>query len=98
MKSDLTIDVLKPKSQLKLYGYEYYFSFFDNLYTKNKLPNSLIVSGQKGIGKSTFIYHFVNFLLSKKDKYKYNREEFLINDNSSIYKLIQNETHSNFFY
>ena len=40
-----------PKNQLKLYGYKDYFYAFKNLYEKNKLPNVILLSGQKGIGK-----------------------------------------------
>ena len=45
----------------KLYDYDKYLNFFNNLYTKKKLPNSIIINGEEGIGKKTFI---VNFLTS----------------------------------
>ncbi len=92
-----TIFVNNPKNQLNLYGYQYYFDFFDKLYQKNKLPHSILLSGHKGLGKSTFSYHFINFLLSQGEKDKYSREKFSINVNNSSYKLTINETHSNVF-
>ena len=53
-------EVLAPKNQLKLFGYNDLFSTFDNLFKNKMMPNSTLLSGPKGIGKSTFIYHFAN--------------------------------------
>ncbi len=97
MKASKVEEVTKPKSQLNLYGYESYFQFFNKLYEQDKLPNSILISGQKGLGKSTFTYHFINFLLSKGEKNEYNRRDYLIDPNNSTYKLIQNGTHANLF-
>ena len=54
------VDIIEPINQLTLYGYKKYFDLLKNLFNKNKLPNCILLSGQKGIGKSTFAYHFVN--------------------------------------
>ena len=97
MKANKVEEVTKPKSQLNLYGYESYFQFFNKLYEQDKLPNSILISGQKGLGKSTFTYHFINFLLSKGEKNEYNRRDYLIDPNNSTYKLIQSGTHANLF-
>ena len=86
-----------PINQLNLYGYEYYFNFFVKLYQKNKLPHSILLTGNKGLGKATFVYHFINFLLSQDEKNKYNKEKFSINPNNSSYKLTTNGAHSNLF-
>ncbi len=97
MKASKVEEVTKPKSQLNLYGYESYFQFFNKLYEQDKLPNSILISGQKGLGKSTFTYHFINFLLSKGEKNEYNRRDYLIDPNNSTYKSIQSGTHANLF-
>ena len=97
MKASKVEEVTKPKSQLNLYGYESYFKFFNKLYEQDKLPNSILISGQKGLGKSTFTYHFINFLLSKGEKNEYNRRDYLIDPNNSTYKSIQSGTHANLF-
>ena len=97
MKANEVNEIIKPKSQLNLYGYESYFKFFNKLYEQDKLPNSILISGQKGIGKSTFMYHFINFLLSKGEKNEYNRRDCLIDPNNSTYKSIQSGTHANLF-
>tara|TARA_B100001250_G_C19793292_1_gene787559 strand:+ start:364 stop:1326 length:963 start_codon:yes stop_codon:yes gene_type:complete len=89
--------VINPINQLNLYGYEYYFNFFDKLFEKNNLPHSILLTGEKGLGKATFVYHFINFLLSQIDENKYNKKNFSIDPNNSSYKLITNSTHSNLF-
>ena len=53
------------KKQLRLFGVEDYFNSFIKLYEKKELPNSILLSGPKGLGKSTFAYHIINYLLSK---------------------------------
>ena len=97
MESVKSMEIIDPKVQLNLFGYENYFKFFDKLHEKGRLPNSILLSGPKGMGKSTFIYHFINYLLSKDEKYNYNKEKFSIDQNNSTYKLIQNGTHANLF-
>ena len=97
MRSEKEIEIIKPISQINLYGYKNYFDSFKNLYEKDKLPNTILISGPKGIGKSTFIYHFINYLLSQDEKYSYSYENFKINPENSTFKLINNDTHPNFF-
>ena len=97
MKSEKSVEIIKPNVQLNLFGYEDYFKSFDEMYENNRLPNTMLLSGAKGLGKSTFIYHFINYLLSKDEKYKYDKSKFSIDQNNSSYKLIQNGIHTNFF-
>jgi len=96
MKSN-DIEIIQPKKQLNLYGYKDYFNSFKTLYEKRQLPNVVLLSGQKGLGKSTFAYHFINFLLSINETHKYSLENLVINSNNSSFNLIQNRTHPNFF-
>ena len=91
------IEILSPKNQLYLFGYEDYFNLFVKLFQKNKLPNTSLLSGLKGSGKATFAYHFANYLLSYKEQKKYSTNNFAINPNNKSYKLLCNYTHSNFF-
>ena len=65
------LEILPSKNQLQLYGYEYYFNAFAQLFKRNELPNTILLSGQKGSGKSTFVYHFINYLLSFNEENKY---------------------------
>ncbi len=97
MKKEKSEPIISPLNQLNLFGYKYYFDFFDKLYKKNKLPNSILLSGNKGLGKATFSYHFINFLLSEGEDNKYSSENFSINPNNLSYKLAINGSHSNLF-
>jgi len=57
------MEILTSKSQLNLFGYDELFNSFITLHKNNKLPNVMLLSGSKGLGKSTFAYHFINYLL-----------------------------------
>ena len=69
MKEKGITKIISPINQLTLFGYENYFYYFTDLYTKNKLPNSVLLSGPKGIGKCTFVYHFIKLLIGYYKKY-----------------------------
>ena len=87
---------LKPSNQTNLYGLDFYFQDFINLFNNNKLPNKILLSGYKGIGKSTLAYHLINYVLSKDEDYSYDFKNNKINSNNKSYKLIQNGSHPNF--
>ena len=91
------MEILTPKLQLNLFGYDKLFNSFATLYKKNKLPNVMLLSGSKGLGKSTFAYHFINFLLSHGEEGEYLVDNHEINSNNSSFKLIQQNAHPNFF-
>ena len=97
IKTNDSFSILHPKNQLQLFGYKYYFNYFAALYQKNKLPNTILLSGPKGSGKATFVYHFVNYLLSYYEKDKYSINNFTINSDNKSYKNLCNYTHPNFF-
>ena len=79
---------LEPFNQLKLFGLDKHLSELIKLHKNNIYPNKILLSGQKGIGKSTLAYHFINYVLSEEEKYKYNTEKFEINPESSTFKTI----------
>ena len=87
---------IKPSNQTNLYGLDFYFQDFINLFNKNKLPNKILLSGYKGIGKSTLAYHLINYVLSKDEDYSYDFKNNEINSDNKSYKLIQNSSHPNF--
>ena len=66
------------------------------MFNKNKLPNKILLSGYKGIGKSTLAYHLINYVLSKDEDYSYDFKNNKINSDNKSYKLIQNGSHPNF--
>jgi DNA polymerase-3 subunit delta' len=96
IKENENLEIILPKNQLHLFGYEYYFNSFINLYQKNKLPNTILLSGPEGSGKATFAYHFINYLLSHNEKNEYSVENFTINPDNKSYKNLCNNTHPNF--
>ena len=95
-KSQDNKNIKDPKSQLYLYGFDQYFSFFSSLYREKKLPNTILLSGPGGAGKESFVYHFVNFLFSQEEEHKYNNHSFEINSKNSSHNLILNNVHPNF--
>ena len=66
-------------SKVNLVGHELILSNFVSLYKNNKLPTKILLSGEKGIGKSLLVKHFlIDILEDEKSK-----------------NLIDNETHTN---
>ena len=88
---------LKPSENTKIYGIENFFNELVGLYKQKKIPNRILLSGKKGSGKSTLAYHLINYILSENEEYKYNLENFSINKNNKSYKLLQNNSHPNFY-
>ena len=88
---------LKPSENTKIYGMENFFNELVGLYKQKKIPNRILLSGKKGLGKSTLAYHLINYILSENEEYKYNLENFSINKDNKSYKLLQNNSHPNFY-
>jgi len=88
---------LLPSNNVNLYGYKEFFLEFKKLYDKNILPNKIILSGSNGIGKSTFVYHLINYIFSLDELNKYNFEDNIISKNNYSYNLILKNSHPNFF-
>ena len=84
--------MISPSSQIKLYGLQEELLTFVELYKKRKFPNKILLSGQKGIGKSTLAYHLINFILSENEEFSYDIKNFSINEKNKSYKLVQNKT------
>ena len=97
MSVETKIVIKEPKEQVSLYGYEKHFSFFSQLFNKETIPKTILIRGAKGIGKATFCYHFINFLLSKDEDNKYSTKNYTICEKNNSYNRIKDNTHSNFF-
>ena len=87
----------KVPINLTLFGYEDYFKFFIKLIDNNKLPNVLLLSGQKGIGKFTFSNHLIFYLFSSIEKRHLYHKEKKIDPSNKTYNLLSNNIHPNFY-
>ena len=88
---------LKPSENTYLYGMDKFFNEIAKLYNQKKMPTKFLLSGKKGLGKSTLAYHIINNILSTNEEYKYDSEKFIINKDNRSYKLLQKNSHPNFY-
>ena len=87
----------EPINQTKLFGLSNYFNELKYLFDNNKLPNKILLSGQKGSGKFTLSLHLINYILSKNEDYSYDVQNLQINDKNRSFKLVKNNTSPNFY-
>lgn len=88
---------MDPSKQNKIFGHEKTLLELINLDKINKLPNKILFSGKRGIGKSTLAYHFINYLFSTNEEYPYDIGNFTVNSINKSYILVNNSTHPNLF-
>ncbi len=69
-----------------IFGFEKETQFFLNAFKNNNLNNSIIISGQKGIGKSTFLFNVIKEFLKISINPKNLNHHF---------NLLENHTHPN---
>ena len=84
-----------PKKSLILYELGSKLNFLIKLYNSKKFPKVLMITGLKGIGKSTLINHLLNYIYVSK---QYNLNDFIINNKTSFYNHYINNTFSNIIY
>ncbi len=87
---------LDPINQTQLFGLEKFISEFIKLDKKGVFPNQILLSGQKGLGKSTLALHFINYILSKDEPFKYDISNFKIDAQNQSFKTILNKSNPNF--
>ena len=81
-----------PFQSTKLISLNKYFDEMVKLYDSDSFPKVLLLNGKKGIGKFTLVFHFLNYIYSKKEKTHYNVKDKLINPDSNFYNSILNQT------
>ena len=86
---------LSPNNQKQLYNYKNTFLSITKLYENKKLPNKILFTGSKGIGKATLSYHLINYIFSKNEDYNYDITNLQINDENKSYKLVLSNSHPN---
>ena len=72
-------------------------NFISNLYVNRKLPQTILFTGEKGIGKLNLAYHLINFILSKDENNEYCIITNKINSNNKTYNLLLKNIHPNLF-
>ena len=88
---------LNPLTQINLFEHKEIFNQLYKLSKKDALPNKILLSGEKGIGKSTLAYHLINLVLSENEEHPYDFENNKINPDNKSYKLILNKSNRNFY-
>ena len=85
-------DVKAPSISTTLVALDQHFYDMVRLYEKGVFPKVLLLNGKKGIGKFTLVFHFLNYIYSKKEQTSYSYKEKLIDINSYFYNSILNKT------
>ncbi len=86
---------LKPINQRHLYGLNNYLTEFVKLYKNHILPNKILLSGDKGLGKCTLAYHLINFIQSHDENFSYDLKKFEIHKDNKSFKLTINGSNPN---
>ena len=84
-------NINNPFQSIKLISMNKYFNEMVQLYDTGSFPKVLLLSRKKGIGKFTLVFHFLNYIFSKKDNLNYNTEDKIIDVNSNFYNSIINQ-------
>jgi DNA polymerase-3 subunit delta' len=87
---------MRSVEQKNLYSLNKYIDNFIHLYDEKKLPNKIMLSGYKGIGKSVLAFHLINYILSKEETYQYNKKDYIINNSNKSFRLVNENIHPNF--
>ena len=84
------------KYQRFLYGHDDLFKNLISLFEQKKLPNKIIFKGSDGIGKATFVYHLINYILSNREDAAYDVNTKEIKENNKSYLDLINNINFNF--
>ena len=85
----------EPKNSLRLFDLQKELNFFLDLYSKNKFPKVLLLTGNKGSGKSTLINHL---LFSIFDEKNYDKSKNSLLKNSLFHKQFKENIFPNIIY
>ena len=79
------------KINTNLHAYNKHFVFVKDLFFSKNLPNSILFSGEKGIGKKTFLLHFLNFIQLNSQQQKNYLNSYTLESSEVISKIANNE-------
>ena len=83
----------KSIEQLNLFSMDKYINDLILLYENKKLPNKILLSGQRGIGKSVLAFHLINYIFSKNEDFSYDKEKLKINISNRSFNLLKKNLH-----
>ena len=87
----------EPINQTELFGINDTLYKLISLYDEDRLPNKILLSGQKSLGKFTLALHLINYVLSENEDLPYDKKDCFINPNNRSYKLTLNKSNPNLF-
>ena len=77
-----------PKKTTRLFGLENEFNFLKKMISSDKFPKTLMLTGNRGVGKSTMISHLMHYYFDKKT---YNENENIFaNESFFLNQFIEN--------
>ena len=77
-----------PKKTTRLFGLENEFNFLKKMISSDKFPKTLMLTGNRGVGKSTMISHLMHYYFDKKT-YNENENTF-VNESVFLNQFIEN--------
>ena len=77
-----------PKKTTRLFGLENEFNFLKKMISSDKFPKTLMLTGKRGVGKSTMISHLMHYYFDKKT-YNENENTFT-NESFFLNQFIEN--------
>ena len=88
----------KSIEQLNLFSMDKYINDLIHLYENKKLPNKILLNGQRGIGKSVLAFNLINYIFSKNEDFSYDKEKLKINISNRSFNLLKKNSHPNFYF
>lgn len=88
-------ELFNPKKTFRLFGLKNNFIFLKNLVKNESSPKTILITGNKGIGKFTLVNHL---MLSIYDKDNYDENKNIILNESAVLKQIINNSFPNVLY
>ena len=83
------------KNSINLFGLKKDLFFLQKLYTNNKFPKVLMLTGKKGSGKSTLLNHFLFTIFDNKN---YDTKDLKLPNNTPFLNLFNDNIHPNIIY
>ena len=85
-------------TSLDLYGHDDVLMNFIKLYESGNFPKVSLITGEKGIGKFTLIFHLIIYIFSKFYKQPYDLSKKSIDESNLILSKFNSKTFQNFVY